>query len=163
MRLLPQRRIYGGLIVSIWFDQEQEIACNLDQVTESLRDLGQHFVGTVSNMPGLTTVTLLDQGESHVSIETNEGLMKRTNISNTISGDTVVTEFDEEYKAGSKVTANSHYRNTFTPTAGGVIHHLVISDVEAPGFLGFFYRRFGSSNIGKAVLASYKTNFEQGS
>ena len=37
---------------------------------------------------------------------------------------------------------------------------LVVRDVTAPGLLGFFYRRFGSSKIGKALLAAEKTYFE---
>jgi len=36
-----------------------------------------------------------------------------------------------------------------------------MSDVEAPGFLGFFYQRFGSSKTGNAFLAAYKVHFEK--
>ena len=35
-----------------------------------------------------------------------------------------------------------------------------MSDVEAPGFLGFFYQRFGSSKMGNAFLAAYKGHLE---
>jgi hypothetical protein len=147
--------------MSVWFEQDNEIACSIEHVKASPRDLGEQFVGVVTPMPGLTTVSLVDQGDDHVTIETFEGLMKRTNIVRNLGSDRVVLEFDEEYKAGSKVNATSHHRSTFVAGDSGVNHHLVVSDVQAPGFLGFFYRRFGSSNIGKAILASYKTNLEQ--
>jgi hypothetical protein len=112
-------------------------------------------------MPGLTSVALVEQGNDFVTIRTNEGLMKRTNISKRIEAGSVVVEFDEEYQAGSMVTANSHYLDEFTTSGTGVKHRTVFSDVEAPGLLGFFYRNFGKSSIGKAVLNSYKTYFEQ--
>ena len=86
--------------------------------------------------------------------------MKRTNISKRIEADSVVVEFDEQYETGTKVTATSHFADEFTASDTGVSYRLVMSDVEAPGFLGFFYRKFGSSNIGNAFLAAYKTHFE---
>jgi len=43
----------------------------------------------------------------------------------------------------------------------GVTYRLVMSDVEAPGFLGFFYRRFGSAKTGNAFLAAHAAHFEQ--
>ncbi len=49
----------------------------------------------------------------------------------------------------------------FTASDTGVNHHCVISGVEASGVLGFFYQRFGSSNIGNAFLASYETYLKQ--
>jgi hypothetical protein len=36
-----------------------------------------------------------------------------------------------------------------------------MSDVEASGFLGFFYRRFGSSKTGNAFLTAYRAHFEK--
>lgn len=42
----------------------------------------------------------------------------------------------------------------------GVKHRTVISDDEAPGLLGFFYRNFGRANTGGALLKSYKAYFE---
>ncbi len=94
-------------------------------------------------------------------IRTNEGLMKRTNISKRIEAERVVVEFDEEYQAGSKVTTKSHFLDEFTTSDFGVKHRTVISSVEASGLLGFFYRKFGSSNTGNAFLKSYKTYFEK--
>jgi hypothetical protein len=104
---------------------------------------------------------LVEQGSDFVTIRTNEGLMKRTNITKRIEAERVVVAFDEEYQAGSKVTTTSHFVDEFTTSEAGVKHRAVISDVEAPGLLRFFYRRFGSSNTGNAFLESYKTYFEQ--
>jgi hypothetical protein len=36
----------------------------------------------------------------------------------------------------------------------------VISDVDASGFLGFFYKRLGSSKTGDAFLAAYAAYFD---
>ena len=147
--------------MSVWFEGSNEIECNIQQVKDALENLGEHYVGVISLMPGLTSVELLEQGSDFVTIKTNEGLMKRTNISKRIEADSVVVEFDEEYQAGSKVTTKSHFLDEFTTSDTGVEHHTVMSGVEAPGLLGFFYRKFGSSNIGDAFLTSYKAYFEQ--
>ena len=112
-------------------------------------------------MPGLTSVELVEQGDGSVTIKTNEGLMKRTNIDKRIEADRVVVEFDERYEAGSKVTTTSHFSDEFTASETGVTYRLVMSDVEAPGFLGFFYQRFGSSKTGNAFLTACKTHFEK--
>jgi len=71
-------------------------------------DHGEHYVEVIRLMPGMTSVELLGQGPDSVTIRTNEGLMKRTNISKRVGADAVVVEFDEEYEAGSMVTATSH-------------------------------------------------------
>jgi hypothetical protein len=112
-------------------------------------------------MPGLTSVELVEQGSDFVIIRTNEGLMKRTNISKLIESERVVVEFDEEYQAGLKVTTKTHFMDEFTASDVGVKHSAVLSNVEAPGFMGFFYRKFGSSNTGNAFLKSYKTYLEK--
>ena len=111
-------------------------------------------------MPGMTSVELVDQGSDSVTIRTNEGLMKRTNISRRSEADGVAVEFDEEYEAGSKLTATSHFSESFTASGVGVTYRLTMSNVEAPGFLGFFYSRFGSSKIENAFLNAYRTYFE---
>lgn len=147
--------------MSIWFEGSNEIECHIEQVKDAFENHGEHFVGVISLMPGMTTVELVEQGRDFVTIKTNEGLMKRTNISKRIEADSVVVEFDEEYQAGSKVTTNSHFLDEFSTSDTGVQHHSVISGVEAPGVLGFFYRKFGSSNIGDAFLTSYKAYFEK--
>jgi hypothetical protein len=147
--------------MSIWFEGSGAIVCSIQQVKESFANHGEHYVGVVGLMPGITSVELVEQGEDFVIIRTNEGVMHRTNISKQIEADRVVVEFDEEYQAGTKVTATSHYLEAFTTTNdGGVEHRAVISGVEAPGVLGFFYRKLGKSSIGNAVLASYKNYFE---
>ena len=147
--------------MSVWFEGSNEIECNIQQVKHALENHGEHYVGVISLMPGLTSVELVEQGSDFVTIKTNEGLMKRTNISKRIEAESVVVEFDEEYQAGSMVTAKSHFLDEFTTSDTGVKHRTVMSDVEAPGFLGFFYRNFGKSNIGNAFLKSYKTYFEK--
>ena len=111
-------------------------------------------------MPGLTDVELVDQGVDSVSIRTNEGLMERTNITTQIAPDSVVVEFDEVYQAGSKVTVTSHFLDEFITSDSGVTHRLVVSDVEAGGLLGFFYRRFGGKKMGNAFLTAYRAYFE---
>ncbi len=112
-------------------------------------------------MSGISSTELIEQGQDYVIIRTNEGIMKRTNISKQIEPVGVVIEFDEEYEAGRMVTARSHYFDEFLKTENGISHRTVISEVKAPGLLGFFYRTFGSGSIGKAVLASYKAYLER--
>jgi hypothetical protein len=147
--------------MSVWFEGSNEIECNITQVKDALEDLGEYYVAVTGFMPGLTSVELVEQGSDFVAIKTNEGLMKRTNITKRIAAEQVVVEFDEEYQAGSLVTAKSHYLDEFTTSDTGVRHRVVISGIEAPGFLGFFYRNFGKSSIGKSVLDSYKSYFEK--
>jgi hypothetical protein len=147
--------------MSVWFEGSNEIACNIQQVKDDLENYGEHFVGVISLMPGLTSVELVDQGSDFVTIRTNEGLMKRTNISKRIEATSVVMEFDEEYEAGSKITTNSHFLDEFTTSDAGVKHRTVMSGVEASGVLGFFYRNLAKSSIGNAFLNSYKTYFEE--
>lgn len=147
--------------MKIWFEGDSEIECDIQQVKTSFKNLGDHYVAVVGLMPGMTTVELLEQGDNFVTIRTNEGVMNRTNISIQIEAESVSVEFDEEYKAGSKMTGTSHYVNEFTAKGTGVMHRTVISDVYVSGFLGFLYRKFGGSNIGKAVLNAYKTLLEK--
>ncbi len=146
--------------MTVWFEGKNEIDCSIQQVKQALDDPGELFVAVTSHMPGMTSVELVEHGTDSVTIRTNEGLMKRTNISKRIEAESVVVEFDEKYEAGSKVAATSHFAEEFTASDTGVTYRLVMSDVEAPGFLGFFYRKLGSSNIGNAFLAAYKTHFE---
>ena len=146
--------------MAVWFEGSGVIDCDIDRVKQSFEDLGQHFVGVVACMPGMTTVELVDHGADYVTIRTNEGLMKRTNISTNVETDRVVVEYDEEYEAGSRVSASTHFVDEFTTDESGVTHHVVVSDVEAPGLLGFFYRKFGSAKMGKAFLDSNKAHFE---
>lgn len=146
--------------MSVWFEDSNEIECNIQQVKQSYEDYGEHYVGVLSHYPGLTSVELVEQGSDFVTIKTNEGLTKRTNISKHIEAECVVVEFDEEYQT-SMVTVKTHYLNEFTTSDTGIKHRTVMSDVKAPGFLGFFYRNFSKSNIGKGILKSYKIYFEE--
>lgn len=144
----------------VWFEGTQEIDCSLERTKLALANPSEYFVGTVRLMPGLTTVELVESGEDHVHIRTNEGLMKRTRLSREVGADSVVIEFDEVYEAGTKITVTSHYRDEFKAHGTGVTHNTTVTSVEAPGFLGFFYRHLGKSSIGNAVLASHKGHLE---
>ena len=147
--------------MSVWFEGSNEIECNIQQVKDALENLGEYFVGIVSLMPGMANVELVEQGTDFVTIRTNEGLMKRTNITKLIEAESVIMEFDEEYQAGSMVTTNSHFLDEFTISDAGVTHRTIMSDVKASGLMGFFYRIFGKSNTGNAFLKAYKTYFEK--
>ena len=147
--------------MSVWLEGECEVDCSLQQVQRAFDSYGEHYVGVISLMPGLTSVELVEQGRDSVTIQTNEGLMKRTNISKRVEADSVVVEFDEVYDTGSRVTVTSHFSEEFTTGAAGVTYRIVISDVAAPGVLGFFYRKFGSSKMGNAFLTASKTYFEK--
>ena len=146
--------------MAIWFEGENEILCSLDDVKQAVGDVGAYFTGVVSLMPGLTAVELVEQHDDTLAIRTNEGLMKRTNISTRSEADRVVIEFDEEYEAGSKIATNSHFRHQFVADETGVTHLMVIRDVTAPGLLGFFYRKFGSTKMGNAFLAAHQAHLE---
>lgn len=149
------------MIMSVWFEGESKISCDLDDVKQAVDATGEYFTGVVRLMPGLTTVELVEQQTDAVTIRTNEGLMKRTNISTRTQPDSVILEFDEEYKAGSRVTTNSHFSHQFVANGDGLTHLMVIRDVAAPGLLGFFYRRFGSSKMGNAFLTAHKAYLEK--
>ncbi len=144
----------------VWFDGTSEVDCSLDRVKRVAGNAGEHFVGVVGLMPGLTSVELVEHDGRSVTIRTNEGLMTRTDVSTVVDADRVVVEFDERYEAGSKLTVKSHFSEEFVPSDGGVTYRLVISDVSAPGLLGFFYRRFGRSKIGNSLLAAQKAFLE---
>lgn len=147
--------------MSVWFEGSREFDCNIGQVKRALENSGELYAGIVSLMPGLTSVELVEQGSDSVTIRTNEGLMKRANISKSVEADRVVVNLDENYEAGSKVTTTSHSSEEFTTGDTGVTYHLVMSDVEAPGFLGFFYQGFGGSKTGNAFLTAYQAHLEK--
>lgn len=146
--------------MAIWFEGTGTIDCNIDRVKQSFEDLGEHYVAVVGHMPGMTTVELVEQGDDYVTIRTNEGLMKRANFSVDVDADRVAVEFDEEYDAGSRVTATSHFVEEFNTDQDGVTQHVIVSNVEMEGMLGFLYRKFGSSRMGKAFLNSNKAHLE---
>lgn len=148
--------------MSVWFEGSIGIECDIEQVRLALDDHGALYAGIVSLMPAMTGVELVDQGDTTATIRTNEGLMKRTRISKQSDAGRVAARFDETYEAGSKVTTNSHFSEEFTAGDTGVTYRLIISDVESPGVLGFFYKTFGNSKTGTAFLTAYKTYFEEG-
>lgn len=157
----PRKGPKEGFTVSVWFEGSLEIDCDLEQVERAFENPGELYVGIVGLMPGLTSVELVEQGDDSVTIRTNEGLMSRTSISKKVEADRVVVSFVESYEAGSKVTTTSHFSEEFTKDEIGVTYRLVMSDVEAPGVLGFFYQKFGSSKTGDAFLSAYKAHFEK--
>ena len=146
---------------AIWFQGSGEIDCSIDTVKDSLENLGEYFTGVIGLMPSMSNVKLLDQGADFVTIQTNEGLMMRTDISKKIEGDKITVEFEEEYQAGTVLTTNSHYLHEFEVSKDKVSHRITISNLKAPGFMGFFYRNFGSSNMGKAFLGAHKGFLEE--
>ena len=81
---------------------------------------------SVGTMSGSSVSCGALQALSWWTRETNEGLMKRTNITERAEADRVVVEFDEVYEAGSKVTVTSHFSNEFTADGNGITHHVVI-------------------------------------
>ena len=144
----------------LWFEGSIKIDCSIKTITESLNNLGEHYVGIVRLMPGMTSVELIEQGSDYVIIKTNEGIMKRTNISKFVEADRIVLEFDEEYKASRLITTNSHSKEEFQKLDNGVKYNIKITGIRTSGILGFFYRLFGSKNIGNAFLNSHMKYFE---
>ena len=112
-----------------WFEGSIEIESSLEIVKKSVQSIGKHYNDVVSIMPGITDSKLVEQGEGFVRIKTNEGLMRRTNISKTISPDRVVIECDEEYQAGKMVKGKSHIKSEFVKSKSRIKHNLVISNV----------------------------------
>ena len=147
--------------MAIWFEGSNDIECNIEQVKQEIEKHGEHYTRVIALMPGLSSVELVEQGNDFVIIRTNEGLMKRTNISKKIEGESVVVEFDEEYQAGSMITTKAHFLDEFTKKNVGVKHRIVISNLVTSGLMGFFYKNFGKSNTGNAFLKTYKTYFEK--
>lgn len=146
--------------MSKWYEGSNIIECELKTIKLSFDDYGQHYADIIRLMPGLTSVDLVEQGNDYIIIKTNEGIMKRTNISKKDTDNSLIIEFDEEYQTVKGIKVISHTVNTFESDNHNVNHHLVISDVSADGLLGFLYRQFGKSSIGVATLNSYKTFFE---
>jgi len=105
--------------IKVWFEGSDEIKCGLDQVKDSLENLGTHYTGVIRLMPSLSQVELVNQTEDSVTIKTNEGIMKRTNITKHVEAKSVVIEFDEEYQAGKMVTTKGHFLNEFTAIPTG--------------------------------------------
>ena len=143
-----------------WFEGSNLIECSFQSLERAIENHGSFYEGVVSFMSGISSVEILEQGTDYLVIKTNEGIMKRTKIKKSIAQDIISVEFDEEYKAGKMITTSSHFFDEFTSTENGIKHSTTITDVKAPGILGFFYRVFGSANIGKAVLISHKIYLE---
>ena len=146
--------------MSVWFEGTSELRCTLEDVKQSLSNPGEHYLEVTRLMPGLTSVELIDQTDDSLTIRTNEGLMRRSDLTKHVEGDRIVVEYDEVYEAGSKITVTSRFHDEFTTSESGVTYHLAISSVQAPGFGGFFYRRFGSSKIGEALLTATTAHIE---
>lgn len=146
--------------MSVWFEGEKHIACTLDHVRDATDDLGAYFVGALRHLPSLYSVELVKQDERVVHIKTNEGLMKRTVTERRVEDEAVHLMYDEVFDGGSMITVTAHYEDTFTKSGDGVTLCTVISEVEAPGFLGFFYRNFGASSNGKSFQEGIRKHLE---
>lgn len=146
--------------MAAWYEGSAEIACDINHVKMALRDSDAHFVAVVRQMPGMSSVELVEAGDDFVTIRTNEGLMERKNVTQSADAGRVALEFSEQYQAGWIVRVSSHHFHEFTADGAKVQHHMVISDVKAPGFLGFLYRTFGKSNIGKATMEAFRSYLE---
>ena len=141
---------------SVWFEDTTKFSCKINDVDKSLKNLGEHFKDVISIMPGMTSVELIEQGSDFVIIKTNEGIMKRTNISIVSNQGKITVEFDEEYQAGRTIKTNSHFVEEFEANDNEIRLRVEISKLIARGFMGFFYRNFGSKNIGNAFLKAYE-------
>ena len=144
----------------IWFQKSTLIDCNLEDVNRAFENLGEHYKRLISVYPGVTAVELIDQGNDFVTITTNEGTMKRTNISINRLESKIIVELDEEYIT-SAITTKSHIVEKFERKENEIELQIEISNHKAPGFLGFFLRNFGSKNIGNGFLDSYKNILEK--
>ena len=144
----------------IWFQDTILIDCNVEDVNKSLSNIGKHYKQLISVYPGMTAVELIDQGKDYVTIKTNEGTMKRTNISVNTSENKIIIELDEEYITGT-ITTGSHIVEKFEGKDDKIELQIQISNHKAPGFLGFFLRNFGSKSIGNGFLDSYKKILEK--
>lgn len=142
----------------IWYQKSATLGCDIQDINTSLDNLGEHYKEIMLVYPGMTTIELEEHGQDFVTIKTNEGVMKRTNISVAKSDDNTVVEYDEEYIT-SKITTTSHGIEKFKKKSNGTEVSLEISNLTAPGFLGFLLRNFGSSNIGNGFLDSYRKVF----
>ena len=113
--------------MSVWFEGSNKIECTIQQVKNTFKNQGEHYVGVIRPMPGLTSVELVEQGSDFVTIRTNEGLMKCTSIYKRVEAESFIMEFDEEYQAGTKVTTNSHFLDEFTTNDSAVKHRTAIT------------------------------------
>ncbi len=147
-------------LMGTWFEATETVNTTLDGVEEKAKDLGHYFQSVVGFMPGISSAVLLEAEATRVKIQTNEGIMIRSNITQHKTPSEFTVDFDEAYQAGSLMMTQSRHTNIFSSTTNGVTHKLIISNVSANGILGWLYRTFGASNIGKAILAATKTHLE---
>ena len=42
--------------MSAWFEGDSEIDCDIRQLKDALKDHGEHYVGVIRLMPGMTSV-----------------------------------------------------------------------------------------------------------
>ena len=139
-----------------WFEGSRNGRFPLAVIDTGLSDPGQFFAETTGLMAGVSSARLIGQQDGSVDIETNEGRMARTNVVVTRGDAEISVEFDETYQAGKLVTGQSHHLHRFVEASEGTVCHVKITDVKAPGVLGFFYRIFAAKNIGSAFLTAYE-------
>ncbi|VDB00437.1 hypothetical protein S1OALGB6SA_1519 [Olavius algarvensis spirochete endosymbiont] len=143
-----------------WFEGSNEIECSLERIKSDLENPGEHFTGVIKLIPNMSEAELVEQGEDWVTIKQKEILTKRTNIVKRMETERMTVEFDEDYRVGRIIRVNVHALSEFTSLGTRVRHRAVISNVEAPGIFGFFYRKFASADTGKILLEAYKRYFE---
>ena len=135
-----------------WFEGSGPVDITLAELKTNLADPAAYYLGVVNRMPGLNSADLVERGPGGITIETDEGLMNRSRIRKEEEPDRVVLECREVYQAGKALTITSFYSEEFRREGDIIVHRLVINGVRAPGFLGFFYRTFGGSAVGKAYM-----------
>jgi hypothetical protein len=146
---------------SFWFAGENKIQCEFTKLVSPVIKIGKFYVGVIELMPGMSSVELIDEGSDSVIIKTNEGLMKRSNITLIIEKGKVIIDLDEEYQAGKMLTTRAHFQSLFTVQESDINHRLIISDLQSPGFLGFFNKKFANDRMGKAFLHAHKKYMER--
>ena len=145
---------------NIWFKDTCEVDRSLPTVINSLNNIGEHYEQVIRLMPGISESNLISETSDSISIQTNEGLMTRSNIVIEKNDSWVNIGYYEEYRAGRAMTSKSQINEKFVKDDNRILYTLTISDVKATGFLGFLYRLFGKKVIGKALLNSHKTYLE---
>lgn len=142
--------------MGVWFEGTNILDVGMEDVAGAVSDVSHYFLSVVRYMPGIASVEIKAKGLDFVTIQTNEGTMCRTNICVEKSSRNITVDFDEVYQAGKLITVSSHCTHVFSKEGDQVRHRLTIRSLKAPGVAGFFYRNFGSKNIGNAMLSAHE-------
>ena len=143
-----------------WFQSKDSINASFEQLIVRLADMPRFNLGVVKYMPGLSKVALLAQSSDQLVIQTNEGVMTRTNFAVKIENDEAIFAFSESYKIGWIVTIKSEVESSFRSTKNGIEHHLEIKIIEVNGIAGWLFTKLGRNHVGKSVLEAYRGYLE---